>query len=53
MEALRAFESMRAFIYAHDITKTDRVNIVTIERLFSLKRKGAIKQMINGFFKKK
>jgi hypothetical protein len=42
MEALRALESMRAFMYA---------NIVNIERLlFSLKRKGAAKQMrINDF----
>jgi hypothetical protein len=52
LEALHAFESMRAFMYVHDITKRDQVNIVNIERLlFSLKRKGATKQMsINGFF---
>jgi hypothetical protein len=53
-EALRAFESVRAFIYAHDITERDQANTVNIERLlFSLKRKGATKQMkINDFFKK-
>jgi hypothetical protein len=28
MEALRAFESMRAFMYAHDITERDQANIV-------------------------
>jgi hypothetical protein len=45
MEALHASESMRAFTYAH-ITKRDQVNIVNIKRLlFSLKRKGASKQM--------
>jgi hypothetical protein len=40
---------------AHDITKRDQVNIVNIEKLlFSLKRKGATKQMrINYFFIKK
>jgi hypothetical protein len=27
-EALRAFESVRAFIYAHDITERDQANIV-------------------------
>jgi hypothetical protein len=39
----------------HDITKRDQVNIVNIEKLlFSLKRKGATKQMrITYFFKKK
>jgi hypothetical protein len=53
-EALHVFESMRVFMYAHDITKRDQVNIVNIERLlFSLKRKGATKQMrINDFLKK-
>jgi hypothetical protein len=44
-EALHALESMRAFTYAHNITKRDQANIVNIERLlFSLKRKGATKQ---------
>jgi hypothetical protein len=53
-EALRAFESVRAFIYAHDITERNQANIVNIERLlFSLKRKGDTKQMkINDYFKK-
>jgi hypothetical protein len=31
-EALRAFESVRAFIYAHDITERDQANIVNIHR---------------------
>jgi hypothetical protein len=46
-EALHVFESLRVFMYAH--------NIVNVERsLFSLKRKGATKQIrINDFFKKK
>jgi hypothetical protein len=50
-EALRAFESMRAFMYAHDITKRDQANIIQIESLlFNLKWKGATKQMkINDF----
>jgi hypothetical protein len=26
-EALRVFESMRAFMYAHDITKRDQANL--------------------------
>jgi hypothetical protein len=54
MEELRAFESMRAFMYAH-ITERDQANIVNIESLFfKLKRKGAIKQMkINDFLKNK
>jgi hypothetical protein len=54
-EALRAFESIRAFMYAHDITERDQANIVNIESLlFNLKRKGATKQMkINDFLKKK
>jgi hypothetical protein len=54
MEALRGFESMRAFMYADDLRKTDQANIVAIERvLFKLKRKGATKQMkINCFLKK-
>jgi hypothetical protein len=53
--ALRTFESVRAFMYALNITRRDHVNIVNIERLsFSLKRIGATKQMrINYFFKKK
>jgi hypothetical protein len=53
-EALRAFESMRAFMYAHDTTKRDQANIVDIESLlFNLKRKGVTKQMkINDFLKK-
>jgi hypothetical protein len=53
-KALRAFESMRAFMYAHDITKRDQANIVNTETLlFKLKRKGATKQMkINNFLKK-
>jgi hypothetical protein len=54
-EALRAFESMQTFMYAHDIIERDQANIVNIERLlFSLKRKGGTKQMrINDFFKNK
>jgi hypothetical protein len=52
-EALHAFESVSAFLYAH-ITKRDQTNTVNIERLlFSLKRKGAAKQIINDFLKKK
>jgi hypothetical protein len=31
MEALRAFESMRVFMYAHDITEIDHTNIVHVE----------------------
>jgi hypothetical protein len=52
-EALCVFESVRAFMYAHDITKRDQANIVNIESLlFKLKRKGATKQTkINGFLK--
>jgi hypothetical protein len=39
------FESMRAFMYGH-ITIRDQANVVNIERLlFSLKKKGATKQM--------
>jgi hypothetical protein len=30
MEGLLEFESLRAFMYAHDITKRDQVNIVNI-----------------------
>jgi hypothetical protein len=53
-QAFNTFESMRASIYAHDITKRDQETIVNIERLlFSLKRKGATKQMINDFIKKR
>jgi hypothetical protein len=53
MEALHVFETMRAFMYAHDITERNQANIVNIERLFNLKRKGATKQMrINDLFKK-
>jgi hypothetical protein len=54
-EALHVFESMTAFMYDHDITKRDQVNIFNIERLlFNLKRKGATKQIRNNdFFKKK
>jgi hypothetical protein len=54
-EELRAFESIRAFMYAHDITERDQANIVNIESLlFNLKRKGATKQMkITDFLKKK
>jgi hypothetical protein len=55
MEALCAFESMRVFMYAHDITERDQANVVNIESLlFKLKRKGATKQMkINDFLKQK
>jgi hypothetical protein len=50
MEALSAFESMRAFMYAHYSTIRDQVNINIERLLFSLKRKGATKQMrINDF----
>jgi hypothetical protein len=54
-EALHVFESMKAFMYAHDITERDQANIVNIESLlFNLKRKGATKQTkINDFLKKK
>jgi hypothetical protein len=54
-EALHAFESMRAFMYAHDITERDQANIINIERLlFKSKRKGATRQMkMNDFLKKK
>jgi hypothetical protein len=53
-EALRTSDSMRAFMYAHDITERDQANIVHIESLlFNLKRKGATKQIkINDFLKK-
>jgi hypothetical protein len=54
-EAIRASESMRAFMYAHDITEGDQANIVNIESLlFNLKWKGSTKQMkINDFLKRK
>jgi hypothetical protein len=54
-EALCAFESMRVFMYAHNITERDQANIVNIENLlFKLKRKGVTKQMkINDVLKKK
>jgi hypothetical protein len=54
-KALNAFETIRAFMYAHDITETDQANIVSIESLlFNLKRKGATKQMkISDLHKKK
>jgi hypothetical protein len=53
-EALHVFESMRALMYAHDITERDQANIVNIESLlFSLKWKGSTKQMtINDFLNK-
>jgi hypothetical protein len=53
--ALNVFETMRAFMYAHNITKIVQANIISIEgSLFSLKREGASKQMkINDFLKKK
>jgi hypothetical protein len=41
-------------MYGHDITIRDQANVVNIERLFNLKKKGAAKQMwINDFFKNK
>jgi hypothetical protein len=54
-EALCAFQSMKAFMHAHEITERDQANIVNIESLlFKLKRKGATKQMkINDFLKRK
>jgi hypothetical protein len=54
-EAFCAFQSMRVFMYDHDITERDQVNIINIESLlFNLKRKGAAKQMkIIDFLKKK
>jgi hypothetical protein len=54
-EALNGFESMRAFMYAHDITERDQADFVNIESLlFNLKGKGATKQTkINDFLKKK
>jgi hypothetical protein len=53
-EALRVFESMRAFMYAHDITERDQANIADIESLlFKLKKKGATKQMKSNYFLKK
>jgi hypothetical protein len=55
MEAFYVYESIRAFMYAHDITKRNQVNIINNEMLvFSFKGKGATKQMrINDFFKRK
>jgi hypothetical protein len=45
------FESMRVFIYAHDITERDQANIVHIESLlFNLKWKGVTKQMKKNDF---
>jgi hypothetical protein len=38
-EVLHAFESMRAFMYAH-ITKSDHANIINIERLYGLDDQG-------------
>jgi hypothetical protein len=54
-EALHAFKSMRALMYAHDITERDQASIVDIESLlFNLKWKDATKQMkINDFLKEK
>jgi hypothetical protein len=51
MEALHAFKSMRAFMYAHDITERGQAIIIHIvSLLFNLKWKGASKQMkINDF----
>jgi hypothetical protein len=37
-EALRAFQSMRVFMYAHDITSRGPVNTVNIETLFDFKK---------------
>jgi hypothetical protein len=55
MEALCAYVTMRAFMYAHDIIRRDQESIIINERsLSSLKRKGATKQLgINDLFKKK
>jgi hypothetical protein len=33
IETLRAYESMRVFVYAHNITEKDQANIVNIESL--------------------
>jgi flagellar biosynthesis/type III secretory pathway ATPase len=54
MEALNAYETMRAFMYAH-INEIDQTNIVSVESLlFNLKRKGVTKHMkINDVFRKK
>jgi hypothetical protein len=54
VEALRAFETMRAFMYAHDITERDQANIINIERLLlRLKGKDTAKQRrVNDLFKK-
>jgi hypothetical protein len=54
MEAFCAFESMRAFMYAHDITERDQANIVNTDSLlFNLKWKDATKQMKTIDFLKK
>jgi hypothetical protein len=53
-KALNAFETIRAFMYAHDITDIDQANIISIESLLLIvKRKDATKQMISDFLKKK
>lgn len=45
-QARNAFQTMKAFMYARDITEIDQTNIVNIESiLFSLKRRGATNQM--------
>jgi hypothetical protein len=49
-EALHAFESITAFMYAYDITKETKRT--SLRLLFSLKRNSATKQMINDFFNK-
>jgi hypothetical protein len=53
-EELCAFQSVRAFMYAQDITERDQANIIDIESLlFNFKRKGATKQVKSSdFFKK-
>jgi hypothetical protein len=53
-EALRAFESMSVFMYAHEIAKRDQANIVNTESLlFNLTWKNATKQIkINDFLTK-
>jgi hypothetical protein len=35
-EALRAFESVSAFMYAHEITKMDQTNIKTLKGYYSV-----------------
>jgi hypothetical protein len=40
--ALHAFESMRAFMYTHDITERNQADVINVESLlFNLKRKGS------------